>query len=298
MNITGNPRCSERFALLALSAIVLLSHRAWAADPLQLHWMKDILTISGAHLPGGKVDVWYLEAFCRRGSTGRDWGQTTIPHQTELLPGAPPNTLRLRTVVEPQVEVLHEIRAGADEVEFRLTLKNNGPAFAEVDWFQPCIRVNRFTGHTQRDYVGRCFIYTDRGLTWLDRTRRSEDAIYRGGQVYVPEGIDLNDVNPRPLSPDKPVNGLIGCVSADDQWLLATAWDHTQELFQGVIVCIHNDPRVGGLQPGETKQLRGKLYLMKNRPEELLNRYQRDFRQPASPGSAGVGGGQPGPGPR
>ena len=40
----------------------------------------------------------------------------------------------------------------------------------------------------------------------------SEEARYRGGQVYVPEGIDRADVNPRPLSPDVPVNGLIGTV--------------------------------------------------------------------------------------
>ena len=36
-------------------------------------------------------------------------------------------------------------------------------------------------------------------------------------------------------------------------------------------------PRVGGLAPGETKQLHGKLYLMKNDPVELLARYRRDF---------------------
>ena len=58
---------------------------------------------------------------------------------------------------------------------------------------------------------------------------------------------------------------------------MATAWDQTQELFQGVIVCIHNDPRVGGLDPGETKRLRGKLYLLANDPDELLRRYRRDF---------------------
>jgi hypothetical protein len=49
-------------------------------------------------------------------------------------------------------------------------------------------------------------------------------------------------VNPRPLSLDRPVNNLIGCFSADGKYLLANAWDKPQELFQGVIVCIHNDP--------------------------------------------------------
>ena len=111
----------------------------------------------------------------------------------------------------------------------------------------------------------------------LDKTRRTVEARYRGGQVYVPAGINRADVNPRPLSPDVPVNGLIGCVSADGKLLLANAWDHTQELFQGVIVCIHNDPRIGGLGPRETKRLHGKLYLLDNDPDALLARYRRDF---------------------
>ena len=36
---------------------------------LSLAWDKEILTIRGAHLPGGAVEVWYIEAFCRPGST-------------------------------------------------------------------------------------------------------------------------------------------------------------------------------------------------------------------------------------
>jgi hypothetical protein len=44
-----------------------------------------------------------------------------------------------------------------------------------------------------------------------------------------------------------------------------------------VIVCLHNDFRIGGLKPGETKKLHGKLYLLPNDPEALLARYRRDF---------------------
>ena len=249
-----------------------------AAVGLTVSWTNTMLTISGPNLPGGKVDTLYLEAFCRSGSTHRDWHQTTIPHRTELV-SADRNgqRLRLRTLVEPNVEVLHDIHAGKDEVDFRLTVKNMGDRFADVQWFQPCLRVDRFTGRNQSNYIVKSFIFTGRGLTMLDKTRRTEEAIYRGGQVYVPEGINLDDVNPRPISPDQPVNDLIGCFSRDNKYLLAMAWDKTQELFQGVIVCLHNDPRVGGLKPGETKKLHGKIYLMRNEPEALLKRYGKDF---------------------
>ena len=57
------------------------------------------------------------------------------------------------------------------------------------------------------------------------------------------------------------------------------AWDQTQELFQGVIVCLHNDPRIGGLKPAEIKKLHGKVYLLRNDPKALLKRYERDFSQ-------------------
>ncbi len=62
---------------------------------------------------------------------------------------------------------------------------------------------------------------------------------------------------------------------------MATAWEPYQELFQGVIVCIHSDFRIGGLEPGETKRIRGKIYLMKTDPEGLVARYRRDFPEHA-----------------
>jgi len=252
--------------------------RAGSTFGLTIGWTNNMLSLSGPEIPGGKVDTWYLEAFCRSGSTHRDWRQTTIPHKPPLVSADKKGKrLALRTMVEGDIEVLHEIRAGQDDVDFKLTLHNRGQQFADVQWFQPCMRVDRFTQRGQTNYIDKSFIFTERGLTRLDETRRTEEAIYRGGQVYVPKGINLEDVNPRPISPDEPANGLIGCFSADDRYLLAMAWDRTQELFQGVIVCLHNDPRVGGLKAGETKKLHGKIYIMKNDPDALLKRYRRDF---------------------
>src|SRR5438105_3880688 len=249
-----------------------------AQAAMRIGWTNNMLVITAPDLPGERVEIWYLEAFCRSGSTHRRWDETTIPHKTELLDSAPAgNQLRLRTRVEPAVEVLHEIRASADEVDFNLRLENKGGEPVDVQWFQPCVRVARFTGLNQSNYIQQSFIFTARGLTQMDKTRRTEDALYRGGQVYVPSGINLEDVNPRPISPDQPVNGLIGCFSKDGNALLGMAWDHTQELFQGVIVCLHSDPHVGGLKAGEIKRLHGKVYWMPNDPKALLERYRRDF---------------------
>lgn len=279
-------RTSRHHFIFAVLSTLLLLHSTHAADvpsaePLRIRWTNNMLTVTSAKLPGGKLDIWYLEAFCRPGSTHRDWGKTTIPHKTEFVSAdAAGRVLQLRSKVEPNVDAFHEIRAGTDEIDFKITLRNHGQEFADVDWLQPCLRVDRFTGLGQSNYITRCFIFTDRGLTTLDKTRRTEDAVYRGGQVYVPKEVNLNDVNPRPISLDQPVNGLIGCFSSDGKSLVAMAWDQTQELFQGVIVCVHNDPRVGGLRPGEEKHLHGKVYILPNDPEGLLARYRRDFHVP------------------
>jgi len=248
------------------------------SDSLYVQWKNNTLTISGEDLPGKKMNINYLEAFCKTGSTNRKWEETTIPHKTELISTEDNDKhIKLRTIVKPGIEVMHDIRAGKDEVEFSLVIHNNGDKAIDIDWFQPCISVDQFTNRKQEDYISRCFIFTGSGLTTLDKTRRTEEAVYKGGQVYVPAGINLKDVNPRPISPDQPVNGLIGCFSDDNKYIMATAWDNYQELFQGIFVCIHSDPRIGGLKAGEVKKLRGKLYIVENDPEKLLQRYRRDF---------------------
>ena len=248
----------------------------FAQQPLQIGWTNNMLRIAGPQVPGQYFDTWYLEAFCRSGSTARQWDQTTIPHKTDLVSAAP-QKIRLRTTVEPSVVIDHEITAGTDEVDFRLTVQNKGTEFTDVQWFQPCTRLDRFTGMKQADYIEKSFIFTADGLQLLSKLPRTEEAVYRGGQVYVPQGISLADVNPRPISKVKPANDLIGCFSADGKKLFATAWDQTQELFQGVIVCLHNDPRIGGLKPNETKKLHGKVYILDNNVDALLARYRKDF---------------------
>ena len=48
-------------------------------------------------------------------------------------------------------------------------------------------------------------------------------------------------------------------------------------MFQGVARCLHADFRLGGLAPGETKKIRGKMYLVPADADALLARYVKDF---------------------
>ena len=274
-------RCPACFGI----AIGLLASSLQAADPprdLRIVWDKNILTIRGEHIPGGEVKVWYLEAYCRPGSTDRDWRETTIDHTTELVSASDDGRhLKLRCTLSDGVVVEHDIRAGEDAVDFRLTATNPTDKQSQAHWAQPCLRVDKFTGRTQADYLEKSFIFVDGKLTRMPTPQWATKARYVPGQVWAPRGVDRNDVNPRPLSDLVPSNGLIGCFSADETMILATAWEPYQELFQGVIVCLHSDFRIGGLKPGETKTIRGKIYIVDADVESLLARYERDFPEHA-----------------
>jgi hypothetical protein len=272
-------------SLLSFIAFLACPGTVPADEPepgLTLAWAKNMLTIRGADLPGGEVQVWYLEAFCRPGSTDREWKETVIPHTTRLVAADPDNRrLTLRSTLADGVTVDHEIRAGRDEVAFTLDATNPTDRPSEAAWSQPCIRVDRFTGVEPRrdseDYLPRCFIFLDGRLSRLPTKPWATQARYTPGQVWCPSAIDRNDVNPRPLSPLVPSSGLIGCFSADGTKILATAWEPYQELFQGVIVCLHSDFRIGGLAPGESKRIRGKIYLVAGDADALVKRYEADF---------------------
>jgi len=179
------------------------------------------------------------------------------------------------------VIVDHVITAGRDEVTFEVTARNPTDKVSEAHWAQPCIRVDHFTG-TKREpatekYLPRSFIFVAGKLARMPVQPWATEARYTPGQVWAPKGVPREDVNPRPLSSIVPSNGLIGCFSHDEKMLFATAFEPYQELFQGVICCLHSDFRIGGLKPGETKKIRGKIYLMDNDVEKLLKRYRQDF---------------------
>ncbi len=267
-------------ALVAALTVITSSMSAVAADlpRLWLSWSDNLLVIHGNHLPGRRIEVWYLEAYCRAGSTDRDWRETVVPHRTRLRSQSPDGRrLRLRCRVEDGLVVDHTITASDDEINFSVTAHNPTSHRSEVHWAQPCVRVDRFTGRGQDDYLAKCFIFLNGRLTRLPCRPWATKARYTPGQVWRAPGISPDDVNPRPLSPLIPDPPLIGCFSADERLLLATAWQPYQELFQGVIVCLHSDFRLGGLEPGQTRHIRGKIYVLPADVDRLLDRYQRDF---------------------
>jgi hypothetical protein len=271
----------RRTISIALLLPLLLSASAKEGDArLRIAWKDNFLTITGPDLPGGKMQILYLEAFCRPGSTKRQWDQTTIPHKTRLISAAQDGTqLVLESKLEDGTVFRHEIRAGVDEVNFQITASNPTDKPSQVDWAQPCVRVGPFTGGDKVTYLHKCFILQNGKLARMPTAHWATEAVYTPGQVWCPKGVSRDDVNPRPLNPDVADCGLIGCFSADEKKICAVAFEPYQELFQGVIACIHSDFRVGGLAPGETKKIHGKLYILPADGDALLKRYKADFAE-------------------
>lgn len=242
------------------------------------------LIIQGPKLPG-PIRIHYLEAYCRAGSTDADWVKhTMIPHESRFLADrSTPKRVEIEDQLSDGVNVSHVITAGQDEVTFQVTARNPTSVRSEAHWAQPCVRLSAFMGYDEShagnatDYLPRCFLFIDGKLTRMPTPDWATSARYTPGQCWCPSDVPRTDVNPRPLNPRIPSNGLIGCYGAGDQMVFATAWEPYQELFQGVIRCLHSDFRLGGLQPGETRRIRGKIYLVPNDIPKLLRRYRKDF---------------------
>jgi len=281
--------------------VLLIAAASWAAcsvfaaetppsRTLTLSRTGNLLIVHGLYLPGGEIRINYLEAFCRANSTDADWvTHTVIPHRTELLWQSDDHqVMKLRSTLVDGVTVDHTITAKDGEVDFRLVAHNPGPKRSEAHWAQACPQLGPFTGFAAKgpdlnDYLPKCFIFLEGKLQRMPTPHWATKGRYTPGQTWCAPHVPRSDVNPRPLSPLVPSNGLIGCFSGDEKLIWATAWEPYQELFQGVFRCLHADFRLGGLLPGETKHIRGKMYIVPADVAALLNRYRADFPEHFQP---------------
>jgi hypothetical protein len=273
------------FQMRAALAVLLAWASLSAGASLTLERDAPWLFIKGPQIPGGQIRIMYLEAYCRANSTDADWGKTVITHTNEFLSmSSDKRVLKLRDRLADGLIVEHTITAGDDEVDFRLVARNPTDRRSEAHWAQPCVQLGQFTGFNPNlskgdinDYLPKCFIFLDGQLARMPTREWATQARYVPGQVWCPHDVPRTDVNPRPLSKLIPSNGLIGCFSGDEKMICAMAWEPYQELFQGVIRCLHSDFRLGGLKPGEARNIRGKIYIVSNDVPAMLKRYCKDF---------------------
>ena len=257
------------------------------APDLQLSWTKannnGYVVIHGGRLGEQTIPVWYVELYMGPGSHANYPGGV-IAHTTELVSADPGGRwLKLRCRLGDGVVIEHRITAGADVVDFHLHAANPTDTPSRVAWGAPCIAVDRFTGCGKFSYLPKSFLFLDGELARLPVDPWALQAVETPGQVWCPRHVDRADVEPHPLSELVPSNGLIGCFSRDETTIMATTWQPYQNLFQGIIACLHCDFRINGLMPKQTKTLRGRIYLTHADIPALLDRYKQDFPEHFGP---------------
>ena len=176
--------------------------------------------------------------------------------------------------MEDGVVVKHVIEAGDDDVTFLVTATNPTDKESLAHWAQPCMRVDKFVGGNPQDarqvyppYIHQCFLRRWKNDATTDRAMGNRGEVCSRTSLCAGAHVDRNDVNPRPLSALVPSSGLTGCYSNDEKLILAVAWEPYQEIFQGVITCMHADFRIGGLRQAKPRRFAASCTLF--RPTKL-----------------------------
>ena len=138
------------------------------------------------------------------------------------------------------------------------------------------------------EFVKRSFIFTDRGLTLLHETERTEIASKHDlpqddlrnnpplAQSYF--GVWQNVPKVTYCSPTGYTYPVMGVVSTDGKYLVAVASDSPRFMLQAWIDCVHDYARfLPADAPLAKRTWRRKFYAMENDPDALLARVARDF---------------------
>jgi hypothetical protein len=158
-----------------------------------------------------------------------------------------------------------------EEIEYRLNFTNTG----EEKWGRGsssliCLisggvpAFHDYEGH--RTFVHEC----GKGFVDIDAIQGGVWAEHRmwGGKVPA-------------LAGDRPaVERFMVKVSRDGEFVLGIATDDATGVscnHQLRMSCIHSNPLWGPLSPGESKNVRGKIYLFRGTREDVLDRYDQDF---------------------
>src|SRR5262245_41445909 len=144
MTRDSNVSSAVRTGVMALILpAVLFWQTTLAAASLTLSRENNWLIIHGVQIPGEKIRINYLEAYCRADSTDADWGKhTVIKHKNELISVSVDKTvMKMRDTLQDGLVVEHTITARDDEVDFKLVANNPTSHPSEAHWAQPCVRL-------------------------------------------------------------------------------------------------------------------------------------------------------------
>jgi len=281
---------SDLFALDHVESKVICAARnpePQSLPSLEVRQEDKLILVSATFpkVPDFTCDSWcYESAVDFIGARSLDGGRLELRHRVRDQ-----RRVVLTTVVTPEPDAVEfAARAGVDP-----QIGGNLPDALLVP--NLCWQLRRAKDFASKpdpypEFVKRCFIFTDQGRTFLDRTVRKKipcraaDDRYNNPpwvQMYVGRWQEIPKVGPTSwadYSSDRYVATVIGTVSRDGTYLAALANDSAPMMAQAWHDCMHNNPLwLPAGAPPAAQSWRLKFYVMKNDPEALLKRVRRDF---------------------
>jgi hypothetical protein len=116
------------------------------------------------------------------------------------------------------------------------------------------------------------------GLTPLDSRAIHFNARHRDAVDAISDRGRFAFSNKWPTSGENATAGLIIRESEDGRWVTGIAWeDFLSVQGHNPWSCMHAGVRIGGLKPGESRTVLGRLYLFRGTRDECAMRFRRDF---------------------
>jgi dienelactone hydrolase len=257
----------------------------WEDDRLSPGRKLTMVSAAFPNVPGFTCHSWcYESALDFLGARALDRGRLELRHRVQEHP-----EVVLVTTVKPE--------PGAVEFCAHAQLEKGARGRLPDNLLVPnlCWQLRRAPGFASApdpypEFVKRCFIFTEQGRTFLDRTTRRKipcraaDDSYNDPpwvQMYVGTWQQVPQVGPdswADYSPDRYTTQVIGAVSRDGKYLAALANDSASAMAQAWHDCMHNNPQwLPADAPPSRRVWRLKIYAMENDPDVLLERVARDF---------------------
>jgi hypothetical protein len=252
-----------------------------------------MVSITFPNVPGFTCDAWcYESAVDFLDARALDGGRIEMRHRDQQDSQA-----LVITTITPKPDAV--------ELEARVELDREGhPDGAPPDappGLNLCWQLRHAPGFASKpdpypEFVRRCFLFTDRGRTFLlDADRKNipvqpPDHEYNNPpwvQMYVGAWRAVPETPPDSwagYSPDRYLTPVIGAVSRDGKYLAALANDSADSMAQAWHDCLHNNPKwLPENAPVGDRRWRLGIYAMENDPKALLERVAQDFPKEERP---------------
>ena len=189
-----------------------------------------------------------------------------------------PDVVRIEMTFEP----------GTDGVAVAMSLTNLSNKYWKGTYVNHCCRLlaapDFFDKTGDRTVV--CFADRPRRTTethrFIPADKTAAGQYYRLPERFMGVTNGFHQVDGGGVCPQRVFNGLVVRLGNDNKSLLATCWENTHHIWCGTAHtrenCIHSDPYLGDLAPGQTAQQKGHVYLLQAALPDVIRRAAKDHQ--------------------